>query len=272
VHKTWPVVAHPATTLHRIAYQWLTGNDARRMMIRMKRTTTKQGATAAVIAYVRVSTEEQANEGVSLDAQEARIRAYCAMRGLELAEVVIDAGVSGYKALADRDGGRRVLEMVRTRKVGAVVALKLDRLFRNCADCLDVTAGWDRHGVALHLVDLGGQAVDTSSAMGRFFLTVMAGAAELERNQIAERTSTALQHKASRGERVGAVPFGFTLDTDGVHVVPVESEQTVIALARELRSAGLSLRAVAAELARRGHASRTGKAFQPHAVDNMVAA
>lgn len=241
-------------------------------MFLMKRNATKSNAPSAVIAYVRVSTEEQANEGVSLDAQQARIRAYCAMRGLELAEVVIDAGVSGYKALDAREGGRRVLDMVRTRKVGAVVALKLDRLFRNCADCLDVTAGWDRHGVALHLVDLGGQAVDTSSAMGRFFLTVMAGAAELERNQIAERTSTAMQHKASRGELVGSVPYGFALAADGVHVEPVASEQAVIAAARELRAAGLSLRAVAAELASRGHLSRTGKPFQPHAIDNMVGA
>ncbi len=273
MHKSRRAIPHPRTCLHSTVNQWLTVEDVRRKMVCMKRTTTKQApATAAVIAYVRVSTEEQANEGVSLAAQEARIRAYCAMRGLELADVVIDAGVSGYKALADREGGRRVLDMVRGRRVNAVVALKLDRLFRNCADCLEVTAGWDRHGVALHLVDLGGQAVDTSSAMGRFFLTVMAGAAELERNQIAERTSTAMQHKASRGERVGAVPYGFALDADGVHVVPVESEQTVIGLARELRAAGLSLRAVAAELANRGHMSRTGKAFQPHAIDNMVAA
>ena len=235
----------------------------------MKRNAAKP-TTAAVIAYCRVSTEEQALEGVSLDAQEARIRAYCAMRGLELAEVVIDAGVSAYKPLADREGGRRVLEMVRARKAAAVVALKLDRLFRNAADCLEVCGAWDRAGVALHLVDLGGQAVDTSSAMGRFFLTVMAGAAELERNQIAERTSTAMQHKRSNGERVGAVPYGFALAADGVHFEPVAAEQEVIALARELRANGMSLRAVAAELASRGRTSRTGKVFEAQQVSRMV--
>lgn len=77
------------------------------------------------------------------------------MRGLELFEVIIDAGVSAGKPLAAREGGRRVLELVRARKVNAVVALKLDRLFRNCADCLTVISGWDKAAVALHLVDLG---------------------------------------------------------------------------------------------------------------------
>ena len=81
MHKAWSAIPRSATLLHGTAYHWLTNNDTRHIMIGMKRTTTKQAAaTATVIAYVRVSTEEQANEGVSLDAQQARIRAYCAMR------------------------------------------------------------------------------------------------------------------------------------------------------------------------------------------------
>jgi DNA invertase Pin-like site-specific DNA recombinase len=236
-------------------------------MARHKSNPPKSGA---VIAYCRVSTEEQANEGVSLEAQEARIRAYCAMRGLELAEVVIDAGVSGTKPLATRAGGQRILEAVRRGAVAGVVAVKLDRLFRNCADCLAVTAGWDRAGVALHLVDLGGQAVDTSSAMGRFFLTVMAGAAELERNMIAERTSAAMQHMRSQGQLVGAVPYGYVLAEDGVHVLPCDAEQHVIELVRALRAAGESLRGIAAELERQGMLSRAGKPFVPQAISNML--
>lgn len=235
----------------------------------MKRTNNRS-TVAEVVAYVRVSTEEQSLEGVSLEAQEARIRAYCAMRGLALTEVVIDAGVSGYKALEVREGGRRVLDMVRSRKVGAVVAVKLDRLFRNCADCLATCAAWDRAGVALHLVDLGGQAVDTSSAMGRFFLTVMAGAAELERNQIAERTSVALQHKKSKGELVGTVPYGYSLRADGVQLESCDSEQDVIQEARALHAHGLSLRAIASTLANHGRLSRTGKPFVPIAIQHML--
>ena len=235
-----------------------------------KRTTTANGQT--VVAYVRVSTEEQALEGVSLDAQEARIRAYCTMRGFALADVVIDAGVSAGKPLASREGGRRVLELLRSRKVAGIVALKLDRLFRNAADCLATVETWDRSGISLHLVDMGGQTVDTSGAMGKFFLTVMAGAAELERNQIRERTSMAMQHMASRGEYTGGeARYGYAVDAAGI-LAPVESEQAVIALARDLRAAGLSLRAVAAELAHRGHVGRTGKPFVACAVSAMVEA
>ena len=226
----------------------------------------------AVVAYVRVSTEEQANEGVSLDAQEARIRAYCAMRGLNLVEVIIDAGVSAGKPMGSRDGGKRVLDLVRARKVNAVVALKLDRLFRNCADCLTVIAGWDKAGVALHLVDIGGSAVDTSSAMGRFFLTVMAGAAELERNQVRERTSMAMKHMASRGEYTGGkVRFGYKLD-EGGKLEAVPEEATAVELAGRLRAEGKSLRAVATELAQAGHVSRAGKPFVPCQIAKMAAA
>ena len=174
--------------------------------------------------------------------------AYCAMRGLLLTEVVIDAGVSAGRPLAKREGGIRVLEAVGRASVGAVVALKLDRLFRDCGDCLAVTSAWDKLGASLHLVDLGGQAIDTSTAMGRFFLTVMAGAAELERNMIRERTAAALAHKARNGQRVGKVPYGFNLADDGVHLEPDEDEQRVLAMIHCLHAEGVSFRGIARRL------------------------
>jgi hypothetical protein len=91
------------------------------------------------IAYVRVSTEEQAAEGVSVDAQVASVRAYAALRGLELVDVVVDAGVSAGKPLADRVGGAVVVDAVKRRKVRAIIGVKLDRVFRNAGDCLTVT-------------------------------------------------------------------------------------------------------------------------------------
>ena len=196
------------------------------------------------VAYIRVSTEEQVSEGVSLDAQEAALRAYCTMRGLTLVELVKDAGVSAGKALVARDGGSRVLELVKSGEVGAVVAWKLDRLFRDCSDCLTVTGRWDRAGVALHLVDMGGQAVDTGTAMGRFFLTILAGAAEMERNLIRERTSAGMSFKKARGERVGSVPYGFRLASDGVNLEPEPAEQEVIDRVKALRAEGLTLQAI----------------------------
>ena len=205
-------------------------------------------------------------------AQEDRLRAYCAMRGIEVAELVIDAGVSGGIELSGRAGGSRLLAAIRAGRAGAVVALKLDRLFRDASDCLATTKAWDRAGVALHLVDLGGQAIDTSSTMGRFFLTMMAGVAEMEKNMIGDRTRTALQHKRSRGERVGSVPYGFALAADGIHLEQDEAEREVIALVKELRSAGMSLRKIGDRLTASGAVPRNGGAWHPQTVANIAEA
>ena len=224
------------------------------------------------VAYIRVSTEEQSQEGVSLEAQEKSLRAYCTMRNLELGKVVCDAGVSGGKPFASRQGGLTLLQhLKKTKEPQAVVAWKLDRLFRDCADCLTVIREWDKQGVALHLVDMGGQAVDTSSAMGRFFLTVMAGAAELERNQVRERTSMAMQHKASKGEYIGGkVPYGRTLGGDGVRLVKVDAEQQVINKVMELQSQGYSLRKIARELEQNEIRPREGSAWHPQQIKRML--
>lgn len=202
------------------------------------------------VAYIRVSTREQATEGISLEAQEAKVRAYCALKGLELEHIITDAGVSAAKPLAKRPGGKQLLALAAGGK--PVVAFKLDRLFRDCVDCLDVVRSWDKAGTALHLIDLGGQAIDTSTAMGRFFLTVMAGAAELERNLIGERTSAAIQHLQAQGVGVGRAPYGFRYAEPGAdgrkQLVAVDEELRVVERMQRLRAAGLSNAAIASVL------------------------
>ena len=180
------------------------------------------------VGYIRVSTEEQATEGVSIQTQDEKVRAYATRRNLNLIDVVVESGVSEGKPLEEREGGRRVLDLVRSKAVAAVVVVKLDRAFRDAADCLMVTREWDRRGVSFHILDMGRQSIDTSSAMGRIFLTMAAGFVELERNLIRERTSTALQHKKAKGERVGEVPFGRNLADDGETLIENPREQAVI--------------------------------------------
>ncbi len=229
------------------------------------------GKTAGkAIGYARVSTEEQSREGVSLAAQEAAVRAYCAMRGLELVEVVIDAGVTASKALSTREGGRRVLEAAKTHAIDAVVALKLDRVFRNARDCLEVTETWQKRDVALHLVDMGGQAVDTSSALGKFFLHLLAGVAEMERNLIAERTSSALRFKRSKSEKTGGeMPFGYVVDDDGKTLIKDASEQAVVRRIRRLRADGHSVRAIVDRLNKSRTPTR-GKRWHPTTVVRLL--
>jgi site-specific DNA recombinase len=129
-----------------------------------------------------------------------------------------------------------------------IITWKLDRLFRDCADCLTVVRQWDQATVSLHLVDLGGQTVDTSTAMGRFFLTVMAGAAELERNLVRERTKLGMDAKRARGELAGGVPYGHKVARDGATLRPHLKERQVLTRMRRMRGRGMSLRAIVAKL------------------------
>lgn len=219
------------------------------------------------IAYVRASTDEQK---ITLAVQAEKIAAYCTMRGLELAEVIQDAGVSGSLALKDRPAGQRIAEALCRHGAVHVVALKLDRLFRDAADALAQTRAWDKAGIALHLCDMGGGAVDTSSPMGRMMLTMLAGFAEFERALIAERTAAALAHKRARGEYTGGrAPYGHRLEAG--ELVEDAGEQAVIAAARRLKAVGLSLRTIAAELHRAGMVARNGHAFTATQVQRMVA-
>ena len=91
-------------------------------------TRSKPDTSNDAVLYLRVSTQEQAREGISLAAQEAKLRAYCDLRGLQIVEVVTDAGVSGGKPMYSRAGGQRILDLVKRGAVTHVIAYKLDRL------------------------------------------------------------------------------------------------------------------------------------------------
>lgn len=179
---------------------------------------------------------------MSLDAQTERIRAYCLSAGLELAELVTEDGVSGSIRLDTRPAGAKLL----AGRYDNVVALKLDRLFRDAEDALQQTRKWDRAGVALHIIDMGGQALNTASAMGRMFLTMTAAFAELERNLIAERTAAALSHKKKQHKAYSPTPFGFA--RDGQSLIQDTAESKVVNRLKAWEKQGLSQREMAERL------------------------
>jgi len=115
------------------------------------------------------------------------------------------------------------------------------------------------------------EKIDTTSAAGKMVFRMMAVLAEFERDQISERTTTAMQFKKGKGELVGAVPYGCALAADGVSLMESNAEQAVIRQARELKASGLSLRKIALELARRGFNARNGEVFQSEQIRRMVA-
>lgn len=218
------------------------------------------------VAYLRVSTEKQADRGVSLEAQRAKVEAYAALYDVELVEVIVDAGVSA-KTL-DRPGLAKALGMLKSGKADALLVVKLDRLTRSVRDLGELVERHFAPGKAA-LLSVGEQ-IDTRSAAGRLVLNVLASVSQWEREAIGERTSAAMQHKASQGEFCGGeAPYGFAVESG--RLVALEGEQAVIREAKALRSAGLSLRAVAAELDRRGLRARTGRAFAAVQVSRMVA-
>ena len=197
------------------------------------------------VGYVRVSTGQQAELGVSLESQTERMTAYCAMAGLELVNILREEGVSASVALSKRPIGS-LLPAILKGGVCHVVALKLDRLFRDTEDALSQTRRWDKDGVSLHLVDFGGTAINTASSMGRMILTMMAGFAEFERNLIRDRTSAALCYKKQHRQVFNHTPLGF--QREGGNLVVDSAEQAVVVKIKDLRSAGLSLKRIAANL------------------------
>jgi site-specific DNA recombinase len=174
------------------------------------------------IGYVRVSTDRQAEQGVSLEAQEAKIRAIATVQGADLLEV-IDGGESAKNL--NRPGLKRLIARVESGKVEAVIIAKLDRLTRSVKDLCSLLELFEKRGVALISV---AESLDTASAAGRLAITIMAAVSQWEREAIGERTRDALWHKRTSGERVGNIRFGFRLSPDGKHVEPDPGEQSVL--------------------------------------------
>lgn len=207
----------------------------------MKPTASSEAPRVAV-GYTRVSALEQAREGLSLPAQERAIRAYARSHGLRLVSVVTDAGVSAGRRVARRRGGRDLLDAIERPDRGAVrvvIVTRFDRLFRSVLDAIETMAAWDRRGVELHVISMGGVAFQSSSALGRAFLATAATYAQLERELVSERVRDVIRDKASRGEwRGGHPPIGFRVE--GKRIVEDADEQRALRLMREWRAEGLS--------------------------------
>jgi site-specific DNA recombinase len=212
-----------------------------------------------VIGYARVSTTGQAEQGVSLEAQVAKIRAYCLANDLGDPEIVVDGGASA-KSL-NREGMTAVLDAVKRREVSAFIVAKVDRASRSVRDLYDLVERFQRAGVAFHSI---AERVDTTSATGRAFLGLLGVMAQLERELIGERTTAALRHLRESGRVYGSTPFGF--DREGDALVPNAAEGKALGLAHRMRDDGATLREIASELTRRGVPTKKGGAWAAETV------
>lgn len=221
-------------------------------------------SSTVAIAYVRASKREQR---LSPEAQRAAIESWAARERVRVAAWYIDHGVRSITPLEHRPALCEALAAVRPHKSTVLVVAKRDRIARDVLLAASIERAVSMAGA--RLVSACGEGNGDSLA-DAFIRTVIDGAAQYAHGLIRARTTAALAAKRARGERVGAVPFGFALHADGVRLVADRGEQTTIARARRLRARGLSLRAVASRLAVEGRVSRSGRRFMAEQVARML--
>jgi len=199
---------------------------------------------ARVFGYVRVSTAEQANAGLSLETQQQQITGYAMMKGWTVAEFFVEAGVSGSVPLADRPEGQRLLTTLQPGDT--VITAKLDRAFRSAADALGTLEQLKEDKIGLHMIDLGGDV--TGNGISKLVFTILSAVAENERDRIRERVREAKRHRvAQRLFNGGKRPFGFDIvgERPNLRLVPNANEQAALERGKALREAGKSYRDIA---------------------------
>jgi len=214
-----------------------------------------QGDSKVAVGYVRVSTDEQS---LGPDAQRAAIERWAESRGVRLAAMFEDHGISGGAPAEKRPGLLAALAALRENGAGLLVAAKRDRVARDTVIAAMVEQAAGRAGATLTTADGSSDGAGPEGQLMRGIVDVFAA---YERGVIKSRTRAALAVKRSRGVAVGQVPYGYALAADGVHLEENPAEQAIIEQIRTMRAAGLSLRAVTAECERRGLLSRAARPF-----------
>jgi len=220
------------------------------------------------VIYLRVSTDEQADSKAGLNAQLDSCRAHIKRNSGECLDVFSDEGISGAAGLEKRPG---LLQAIASLDKGdTLLVAKRDRLGRDPIVTAMIESAIARKKA--RVVSAAGEGTDGDSPSDVLMRRMIDAFAEYERLIIKARTSSALQAKKTRNERVGSIPYGFRLSGDGVHIEENPAEQEVITEIRRLGTAGLNLPAICRELERKGFTTRTGKAFLPVQVQRVLKA
>lgn len=224
------------------------------------------------IGYVRVSTVRQVEEGNSIQSQIDELRNYANSRGLILLtkNIVIDDGTSGGIPLWDRPNAQRLLKLIDSGKYEHLIITKLDRMFRLTHDAIQSIEEMREAGVFLHIINMGGQSLDSSSAIGQFFLTIIASVAQLERGLIAERTKEAMNYLMSTGRKFTRAIYGWNVKKNG-RLKPNWQEQSRIDFMYwQIKSNGATATMVAKMANKRGWKGKLGGKWHAQSVLNVI--
>jgi len=215
------------------------------------------------VGYVRVSSIGQAVEGISLEAQRAKILAWCDYNEYELSEIFSDEGISGKKA-SNRPGLQQALNSI--GKGDVLVFYSLSRLARSTKDAIAISELLQKQDA--HFVSLS-EDINTTSAAGKMIFRMLAVLAEFERDLVSERTCFALQHKKRSGYKTGGdVPYGY--DVINGKLIENHQEQEVISRILALRAKGYSMRKIANSLNEDGILTKRGKHWQATQVQGIL--
>ncbi len=212
------------------------------------------------VGYIRVSTEEQAREGVSLDNQRRRVEAFCVAKDWTLTRIYVDEGKTG--SHLNRDGAQELMEDCKRSKFDVVVIYKLDRLTRSVKDLGYLIDLFEKSGVAFSSVS---DNFDTTTANGKLVLNILGSVAQWERDIIAERTQDAMAHKKASLEVYSPIPAGYEAGADG-QLIENEKELAVVKRIQKLRGQGLSYPKIAHKLNTAGMLTKRGCRWYPASV------
>ena len=222
----------------------------------------------AAVGYCRVSTVGQAEAGVSLDAQQDRIAAWCRAQGLTLEGTFVDAGLSGGRA--DNRPQLRLALDAACATGGVLVVYSLSRLARSTRDTIAIGERLAASGADLASLT---ESIDTNGAAGRMVFRLLAVLAEFERDLIAERTAAAMGHLRRQGRRISRhLPYGYALADDGRGLVEVPAERATLGRMARMREAGTSFARVADALNAENVPPRAGVRWWPSGVRSVLLA
>lgn len=154
--------------------------------------------------YCRVSTQDQAREGFSLEEQEERLRALCKYKGYEIVDIYIDAGISAKDT--NRPEFQRMMSDVKTKRINRIVAFKLDRVTRSIMDLEELVTFLEDNDCSL---ECAVEEINTSNANGRFFVRMLTILAQLEIERTSERTMIGLDGALKAKHCTGKAPIGY---------------------------------------------------------------
>lgn len=216
--------------------------------------------------YIRVSTEEQAKEGYSISAQKKKLQAFCQSQDWEVAGFYADEGVSAKNT--NRPQLQKMLTDIEMGLIECVLVYRLDRLTRSVFDLYKLLEVFDKHKCSFKSAT---EVYDTTTAMGRMFITIVAALAQWERENMAERIKFGQTEKVrQRKYTARRPPFGYKIDKDKWQLYIVEEEARIVREIFKLYQSGLGANRLAKSLNSRGIFTREGNKWSPTTVMSVL--